>query len=84
MARVLALVWLALVAGCMTQPVPTDPRVFLTPDAGVLADPPTVVAAPMMRVSVRLVNPEFAAHRHTRFLPTRSITWRWRTPDQSC
>jgi uncharacterized protein YcfL len=48
---------LPLVVGCMAQPVPTDPRVFLTPDAGVLAEPPVVVAAPMLRVSVRLVNP---------------------------
>ena len=30
---------------------------FLTPDAGVLAEPPTVVAGPLLRASVRLVNP---------------------------
>jgi hypothetical protein len=27
------------------------------------------------------LRPEFAVHRHTRFLPIRSITWRQRTPD---
>ena len=46
-----------MVAGCATPaPPPGDPHVYLTPDAGVSADPPIIVAGPLLRASIRLVN----------------------------
>lgn len=60
--RCVAVACVAWAAGCAAPPSPaplppTDPRVFLTPDAGVLADPPLVVPGTLMRATVRLVNP---------------------------
>lgn len=67
MRRIFAGAVLALVAGCAAPPPPpppppSDPRVFLTPDVGVFADPPIVAYGPQLRASVRLVNP-YAADR---------------------
>ncbi|MBC7800004.1 MAG: hypothetical protein H7Z10_05235 [Gemmatimonadaceae bacterium] len=60
MRTTLAAAIMMLVAGCTPPPPPAppgDPRVFLTPDAGVFADPPIVAFGPELRGSVRLVNP---------------------------
>lgn len=52
----LTLTGLALTSACTPPPL-GDPRVYLTPDAGVFADPLIVVPGPPLRASVRLVNP---------------------------
>lgn len=52
----IALLGVVLTTAC-TPPPPGDPRVYLTPDAGIYADPPIVAAGPPLRASVRLVNP---------------------------
>ena len=65
MYRVLALAVVVLVANCAAPPPPPgDPRVQLTPDAGVSADSPVMGVGPLLggaeqlvRVSIRLVNP---------------------------
>ncbi len=56
--------WLALagtlwVVGCAAPPTPPagDPRITLTPNAGVFADPPVVTLGPPLRASIRLINP---------------------------
>jgi uncharacterized protein DUF1425 len=57
MYRVLALAVAVLVANCAAPPPPPgDPRVQLTPDAGVSADSPRIVSGPLLRASIRLVN----------------------------
>lgn len=57
MHRLLALAGTIFVAGCAAPMAPSDPRVFLTPDAAVSADPPIVTNGPLLRASIRLVNP---------------------------
>ena len=60
MHRALAMAGALLVAGCAAPlpPPPGDPRVQLTPDAGVSADPPVIGVGPSLRLraSIRLVN----------------------------
>ena len=48
----------ALVAGCAPPPPqPADPYVYLTPDAGVYAEPTIMAAEAPLRASIRLLNP---------------------------
>jgi uncharacterized protein YcfL len=56
--RFLAVAVAAFAAGCAASPPPGDPYVYLTPDAGVSAEPTVFAAeAPLRRASIRLVNP---------------------------
>lgn len=48
------------VVGCAPPPLPSppsDPRVVLTPDLGLLADPVVIAPGLVVRAQVRLVNP---------------------------
>jgi hypothetical protein len=59
--RSIAVASVALAAGCVgPTAAPSDPRIFLTPDVAVLADPPVVSLGPPLRASIRLVNPSSA------------------------
>lgn len=47
-----------MVAACATAPIALgDPRIEITPDARVFADPPIVIGGSLLRVSVRIANP---------------------------
>jgi hypothetical protein len=59
--RLMALASVTLATGCVAPVAPpSDPRVFLSPEAAVPADPPVVLPGPPLRASIRPVNPSNA------------------------